>query len=79
MTDGKPDSACEGCGRTWPFENGPNATHCGDCPPWRCDRCDRMVDMAEHLQCDCVCWFKDMAFADIKSALAGIDLSVDFT
>jgi hypothetical protein len=73
----EPLSSCEGCGKTWPQPDGPSTIHCGNCPPWHCDRCDRMVDMDAHFNCGtCVMRFKNMPLADIKAALADIDLSV---
>jgi hypothetical protein len=67
----EPTSTCQGCGDTWPAANGPDATHCGNCPPWHCDRCNRTVDMTAKFNCDtCVMRFKDMPLADIKAIFA---------
>lgn len=70
--------ACEGCGKTRPEPlDVPVTLQCRDCPPWHCERCDRTVDMDEHLKCGtCIQWFKGMPLADIKAAFADLDLSV---
>lgn len=71
--------ACEGCGKTAPGPlDVPVASRCGDCPPWHCDRCDRMVDINTQFNCDsCVIRFAGRPLADIKGLLAEADLSVD--
>ncbi len=50
-------------------------THCGDCPPWRCEDCGQMDSMVA----PCPCWISldGMPLADIKGLLALGDLSVD--
>lgn len=71
-------SSCAGCGDTWPVAEGPSAIHCGDCPPWRCDRCNKMVDIEAEVNCRiCVQRFDEMSMADIKAEFAQIGLSVD--
>jgi hypothetical protein len=76
--------ACLGCGRTKPstgtVDDLLQADQCSDCPPWQCERCERIVDMDAKLNCGtCVMRFAGMPLADIKAALADIDLGVTIT
>lgn len=76
--------ACLGCGRTrrptGAVDDLLQADKCSSCPPWQCERCERMVNMDAKFNCGtCVMRFKDMPLADIKAALADVDLSADFT
>lgn len=70
---------CKNCGATKPGPDGTPtdfypSSHCGKCPPWRCDDCGEMC-AAEAL---CSCWVRleDLSFADVKAAFAGIGLSL---
>lgn len=68
-----PILTCLHCRATMPGPNGtPNdlvpSEHCGQCPPWRCEKCGEMSSAADL----CSCWtrIEDMALADIKALFA---------
>lgn len=66
---------CTGCGAT---KSGPTgdptdlfpSTHCGDCPPWRCEDCGATTSSAK----PCPCWVQldGLPLADIKALFAAV-------
>lgn len=66
-------SVCHGCGR-FNGEGNPDANHCSDCPPWRCEDCGQMDSAAN----PCPCWvsLEGMSMADLKATFAQAGLSL---
>jgi hypothetical protein len=64
---------CLNCGATKPEPDGTPtdlypSSHCGKCPPWKCEDCGEMSSAADL----CSCWksLDGIALADIKAVFA---------
>jgi hypothetical protein len=76
-----------GCGESREKHNGEQCgpscisapSHCGECPPWRCEECGEM-DAPPPNHCKCWTTFEGMAPADIRGlfAASGFDTSAPY-